>query len=209
MSPLLTGKQTHDGGISALPPLTTPVRTLSSSCIPTSESFCYTTLVLLVLCFLVHMLMTILSSEKWSSTPVPQSVGNVSVGTLQVAPILPNTPQLGYGNPMKLSSSSSSDMIKDGTSSALMTDLLSSWSGLSLSIAAAPGGGASANSEESELGQGLGGEVVGWSDSYRKVAPIGAPQHHPTPTNAMNFTETLTPPMSSSLWKHNLVNNYI
>ena len=74
-------------------------------------------------------------------------------------------------------------------------------------------GGATANSEESELGQGLGGEVVGWSDSYRKVDPIGAPQHHPTTTNArslgkMNFTQTLTPPMSSSLWKHKLVNNY-
>ena len=134
MSPLLTGKQTHDGGISALPPLTTPVHTLSSSCIPTSESCCYTTWILLVLCFLVHiMLMTTLSSEKRWSTPVLQSVGNGSIGTLQVAPILPNTPQLGYGNPMNLSSSSSSDMIKDGCSSALMTDLLSTWSGLSLS----------------------------------------------------------------------------
>ena len=106
-------------------------------------------------------------------------------------------PQLGYGNPMKLSSSS--DMIKDGSSSDLVTDLLSTWSGLSLSIAAAPGGGATTNSVESELGPGLGGEAVGWSDSYRKVDPIGAPQHHPTTTNAMNFTQTLTPPMSSSL----------
>ena len=77
MSPLLTGKQTHDGGISALPPLTIPVHTLSSSCIPTSDSCCCTTWILLVLCFLVHMLMTTLSSEKWWSTPVPQSVGNV------------------------------------------------------------------------------------------------------------------------------------
>ena len=74
-------------------------------------------------------------------------------------------------------------------------------------------GGATANSEESELGQGLGGEAVGWSDSYRKVDPIGAPQHHPTTTNArslgkMNFTQTLTPRMSSLLLKHKLVNNY-